>query len=342
MFCTRISGMNKPQHPKLSFFKTFVCASALTLGFAANLAHAQTAASFPNKAIKIVVPFGAGGIADLTARTVGAKMAEILGQAVVIENKPGAGGIAAGDLVAKSEPDGSTLLLMSNGTAVSTNLFKSLPFDTVKDFAPVSTLGFFDIALVTKADSPFKTLADLLAFAKANPGKLNVGTINIGSTQNLAAELFKSTAGINIQIVPFNGTPAVVTALRGGQIDAAVEILGPVKTQIESKAIHALAVMGLKRAPSMPNIPTAKESGVANMNAASWNALAVSAKTPKDIVAKLNAAASTALASADVKKKLADLGVEADASSPELLGELLNAEIKRWGEVINRANIPKQ
>lgn len=330
------------KHPSLSFFKSLVCVSALTLSFVANLAQAQTAANFPNKTIKIVVPFGAGGIADLTARTVGAKMAEFLGQAVVIENKPGAGGIAAGELVAKSEPDGSTLLLMSNGTAVSANLFKSLPFDTVKDFAPVSTLGFFDIALVTKADSPFKTLADLLAFAKANPGKLNVGTINIGSTQNLAAELFKSTASINVQIVPFNGTPAVITALRGGQIDAAVEILGPVKTQIDAKAIHALAVMGLKRAPSMPNIPTAKESGVTNMNAASWNALAVSAKTPKDIVAKLNAATSTALASADVKKKLADLGVEADASSPELLGELLNAEIKRWGEVINRANIPKQ
>lgn len=342
MFCSRISGMDKPQNPKLFFFKTFVCASALTLSFVTNLAQAQTAANFPNKTIKIVVPFGAGGIADLTARIVGAKMAEILGQAVVIENKPGAGGIAAGELVAKSEPDGSTLLLMSNGTAVSASLFKSLPFDTVKDFAPVSTLGFFDIALVTKADSPFKTLADLLSFAKANPGKLNVGTINIGSTQNLAAELFKSTAGINIQIVPFNGTPAVITALRGGQIDAAVEILGPVKTQIDAKAIHALAVMGLKRAPSMPNVPTAKESGVTNMNAASWNALAVSAKTPKDIVAKLNVAVTAALVSADIKQKLDSLGVEAGASRPEVLGELLNAEIKRWGEVITRANIPKQ
>ena len=342
MFCSRISGMDKPQNPKLFFFKTFVCASALTLSFVTNLAQAQTAANFPNKTIKIVVPFGAGGIADLTARTVGAKMAEILDQAVVIENKPGAGGIAAGELVAKSEPDGSTLLLMSNGTAVSASLFKSLPFDTVKDFAPVSTLGFFDIALVTKADSPFKTLADLLSFAKANPGKLNVGTINIGSTQNLAAELFKSTASINVQIVPFNGTPAVITALRGGQIDAAVEILGPVKTQIDAKAIHALAVMGLKRAPSMPNVPTAKESGVTNMNAASWNALAVSAKTPKDIVAKLNVAVTAALVSADVKQKLDSLGVEAVASRPEVLGELLNAEIKRWGEVITRANIPKQ
>ena len=330
------------KHPSLSFFKSLVCVSALTLSFVTNLAQAQTAANFPNKTIKIVVPFGAGGIADLTARTVGAKMAEILGQAVVIENKPGAGGIAAGELVAKSEPDGSTLLLMSNGTAVSASLFKSLPFDTVKDFAPVSTLGFFDIALVTKADSPFKTLADLLSFAKANPGKLNVGTINIGSTQNLAAELFKSTASINVQIVPFNGTPAVITALRGGQIDAAVEILGPVKTQIDAKAIHALAVMGLKRAPSMPNVPTAKESGVTNMNAASWNALAVSAKTPKDIVAKLNVAVTAALVSADVKQKLDSLGVEAVASRPEVLGELLNAEIKRWGEVITRANIPKQ
>ena len=330
------------KHPSLSFFKSLVCVSALTLSFVANLAQAQTAANFPNKTIKIVVPFGAGGIADLTARTVGAKMAEFLGQAVVIENKPGAGGIAAGELVAKSEPDGSTLLLVSNGTAVSASLFKSLPFDTVKDFAPVSTLGFFDIALVTKADSPFKTLADLLSFAKANPGKLNVGTINIGSTQNLAAELFKSTASINVQIVPFNGTPAVITALRGGQIDAAVEILGPVKTQIDAKAIHALAVMGLKRAPSMPNVPTAKESGVTNMNAASWNALAVSAKTPKDIVAKLNVAVTAALVSADVKQKLDSLGVEAVASRPEVLGELLNAEIKRWGEVITRANIPKQ
>lgn len=322
-----------------TIFSALLTAAALSFN---PLAHAQTAATFPSKPLKIIVPFGAGGIADLTARTVGAKMAEILGQPVVVENKPGAGGIAAGDLVAKSGPDGSTMLLMSNATAVSENLFKTMPFDASKDFAPVTTLGFFDIALITKADSPYKTMAELLAFAKANPGKLNVGTINMGSTQNLAAELFKSIAGIEMQIVPFNGTPAVITALRGGQIDAAVEILGPVKTQIDAKAIIALAVMGLKRAPSLPNVPTAKESGLPSMNAASWNALAVSAKTPKDIVAKLHDAAATALASPDVRKRLADLGVEAGSSSPEVLGDLLKAEIKRWGEVIARANIPKQ
>jgi tripartite-type tricarboxylate transporter receptor subunit TctC len=335
----RIFYMNKSLHPILA---SLISAVVLTLSPLTNVAHAQSAATFPSKPLKIVVPFGAGGIADLTARTVGTKMAEILGQPVVVENKPGAGGIAAGDLVAKSDPDGTTMLLMSNGTAVTASLFKSLPYDTAKDFATVSTLGFFDIALITKADSPYKTTAELLTFAKANPGKLNIGTINIGSTQNLAAELFKSTADINVQIVPFNGTPAVITALRGGQIDAAVEILGPVKTQIDAKAINALAVMGLKRAPSLPNVPTAKESGVANMNAASWNALAVAAKTPKDIVAKLHDAAEKALASPDVKKRLADLGVEAGASSPEVLGELLKAEIKRWSDVIARANIPKQ
>lgn len=331
--------MNKHLHP---IFIALLTTAVLSLSPMANVARAQTATTFPGKPLKIIVPFGAGGIADLTARTVATKMADILGQPVIIENKPGAGGIVAGDMVAKSEPDGTTMLLMSNGTAVTAGLFKSLPYDTVKDFAPVSTLGFFDIALVTKADSVYKSLPELVAFAKANPGKLNIGTINIGSTQNLAAELFKSTAGVNVQIVPFNGTAAVITALRGGQIDAAVEILGPVKTQIDAKAIKALAVMGLKRAPSLPDVPTAKESGLTNMNAASWNALAVSSKTPKDIVVKLNAAAVTALASPDVKKRLADLGVEAGSSSPEGLADLLKAEIRRWGDVITRANIQKQ
>ena len=302
-----------------------------------SLARAQDA-----KPIKLVVPFGAGGIADLTARTVAQKMAELLGRPIIIDNKPGAGGVVASDLVAKAEPDGNTLLLMSNASAVSASLFKALPYDTIKDFAPISTLGFFDIALVTRAESPFKSMGELLTFAKANPGKLNVGSINIGSTQHLAAELFKSTAGIDIQIVPFNGTPAVITAMRGGQIDAAVEILGPVMSQIQSKALRALAVFGNKRAPSLPDVQTAKEAGLPTLFAASWNALAAPAKTPKDIVAKLNQATVTALAAPDVKKRLADLGVEASASSPEQLADLLASEIKRWGEVITRANIPRQ
>ena len=304
--------------------------------------QAATAQPFPSKPIKIVVPFGAGGVADLTARTVAQKLSESMGQPVVIDNKPGAGGVAAGDLVAKAESDGYTLLLMSNATAVSAGLFKSLPFDTLRDFAPVSTLGFFDIAVLVPADSKFKSLGELIAYAKANPGKLNLGSINIGSTQNLAAELFKSTSGTDLQIVPFNGTPAVITALRGGQIDAALEILGPVLPQITAKALRVLAVTGEKRAAVLPDVPTAKESGLPNFVAASWNALAAPAKTPKDVVARLNKEIAAALNAPEVKKKLHDLNVEATPGTSAQASELLASEIKRWGEVITRAKIPKQ
>jgi tripartite-type tricarboxylate transporter receptor subunit TctC len=316
----------------------------LTLGLLATLmaAGVATAQTFPSKPIKIVVPFGAGGVADLTARTVAQKLSESLGQAVVIDNKPGAGGVAAGEAVAKADPDGHTLLLMSNGTAVSTTMFKSLPFNNTRDFIPVSTLGFFDIAVVTPADSKFKTLGELLAFARANPGKLNVGTINIGSTQNLAAELFKSTSGADMQIVPFNGTPAVVTALRGGQIDAAVEILGPILPQIKANALRALAVTGDKRAAVLPEVPTAKESGLPTFVASSWNALAAPAKTPPAVIARLNKDITAALNSPDVKEKLAGLNVEARASTPEQAAALLASETKRWGDVIVRAKIPTQ
>ena len=307
-----------------------------------TLAGSCLAQNYPSKPIKIIVPFGAGGVADLTARSVAQKLSQSLGQAVVIDNKPGAGGVLASDLVAKSEPDGYTLLLMSNASAVSAGLFKSLPFDTVKDFTPISTLGFFDIALVTSAESRFKSLQELLTYGKANPGKLNIGSINIGSTQNLAAELFKSNSGLDVQIVPFNGTPAVMTALRGGQIDAAVEILAPVMTQIQAQALRALAVTGEKRSSMLPDVPTARESGLPNFQASSWNALAAPSKTPKEVITRLNREVIAAVNAPDIKKRLEEFNVEAKASSSEQATELLVSEIKRWSDVISRANIPKQ
>jgi tripartite-type tricarboxylate transporter receptor subunit TctC len=315
------------------------CALVASMALLALTSQAQT---FPTKTIRIVVPFGAGGVADLTARTVAQKLSQSLGQSVVIDNKPGAGGVSAGDVVAKAEPDGHTLLLISNGTAVSAGIFKSLPFDTLKDFAPISTLASFDIAIVTPVDSPFKTLADLLAFAKANPGKLNLGTINIGSTQNLTAELFKSAASIDVQIVPFNGTPAVITALRGGQIDAAVEILGPVIPQISTKALRALAVTGAKRSAVLPDVPTAVESGVPGLVATSWNGLAAPAGTPAAVINRLNKDIVAAIHAPDVKSKLHALNVEAQSSSPEQAASLLASETKRWGDIISRARIPTQ
>jgi tripartite-type tricarboxylate transporter receptor subunit TctC len=299
------------------------------------------AQAFPVKPIRIVVPFGAGGVADMTARTVAQKMAESLGQAVVIDNKPGAGGIAAGDAVAKADPDGYTLLLMSNGTAVSSGLFKAMPFDALRDFAPISTMGYFDIAVLAGPGSPHKTIGDLLAFARANPGKLNVGTINIGSTQNLAAELFKSRAGVDFQVVPFNGTPAVTTALRGGQVDVAVEILGPMMSQIKAGAVRTLAVMGDTRAAQLPDVPTLAQSGLAGFDVSSWNALAAPAKTPRDVVMRLNREVTAALNAPEVRRKLADIDVEARGSTPEQLGALLASETKRWGDVIVRAGVPR-
>ena len=298
--------------------------------------------SYPLKPLKIVVPFGAGGVADLTARTVAQKLSENLGQSVVIDNKPSAGGVVATDMVAKSTPDGYTLLLMSNATAVSAGLFKTLPYDAEKDLTPVSLLGTFDIAIVVLRDSRFATLQDMLSYAKSNPGRLNIGSINIGSTQHLTAELFKSLAGIDAQVVPFNGTPAVLTALRGGQIDIGVEILAPLLPQVKSQALRVLAVTGDKRSAALPQTPTAKEAGVRGLSASSWNALAVPAKTPRDIVQKLQLEIQNALTATDVRKRLMEMNVDPHPSTQAQAVEHLQVETKRWGEVIQRAGIAKQ
>ncbi len=318
-------------------------AAALGLGGALpRMALAQ--AAFPSKPLRIVVPNAAGGAADLTARTVGQKLAASMGQSVIIDNRPGAGGVVAAEVVARAEPDGHTLLLVSSGTAVSAALFKSLPFDTLKDFAWVSMLASFDLAIVVAEGGRFKALADLLAYAKAHPGKLNIGTPNVGTTQNLAAELFKASAGIDVQVVPFNGTPPVITALRGGQLDAAVDILGPLMPQIASKALRPLAVLGDKRAPQLPDVPAARETGgaLASFKASSWNGLAVPAKTPRDVVLRLSREVQAAVSQPDVSKRLLELNLVAQGSTPEQLGALMASEVKRWSEVIAQAKIPRQ
>ena len=300
------------------------------------------AQNFPVKPIKIIVPFGPGGIADLTARVVAQKMGSILGQSVVVENKPSAGGIVAAEMVAKAEPDGYTLLLMSNGTAISASLFNKLPYDTLKDFEPISTLGFFDIAIVVNETSKYQQLQDLIQAAQSTPGKINIASINIGSTQNLAAELFKYSANLDVQVVPFNGTPAVVTALRGGQVDAAVEILGPLVPQIKSKAIRPLAFTGTKRSMFFPEVPTVAELGLKNFSASSWNGLAAPAKTPAAIINALNKAAQDSVNDPEVKNKLQELFIEAHASTNKDMRTLLESDIKRWGSIIEKARIPKQ
>jgi len=315
------------------------------LGASALAAQAPQllAQNFPSKPIRIVVPFGAGGVADLTVRAVGQKLSENLGQAVVIDNRPGAGGVVAGEMVARAEADGHTLLLMSNATAVSAGLFKSLPFNPRTDFAPVSLLGTFDIAIVVPESSPHRSLRDLLEFGRANPYKLNIGSINVGSTQHLAATLFCTQANLPAQVVPYNGTPAVLNALRGGQLDAAVEILGPLKPQIAARAVRLLAVMGEQRNADFAQVPAARElPGLSSFNVSSWNALAAPGKTPRAVVERLSSEVAKVLAQPDMVKRLADLGIQAKASTPAQLGQLLDREIVRWSEVISKAGIAQQ
>ena len=300
------------------------------------------AQGYPTKPVRIVLPFGPGGIADITTRTIAPKLSDGLGQQVVVENMPGAGGIRAAETVARAEPDGHTLLLLTNGNAVSQALFKSLPYDPVNDFAMISTVGYFSMVIVTRPESSAKTLQEAIAMAKANPGKMNIGTITPGGTQHLAGELFRSTAGIDALVVPHKTTGEVIVAARNGNVDLAVDFIAPLLANIKSGALRALAVTAGKRFPGLPDVPTAIEAGVAGYDVASWNAMAAPAKTPRAVVDRVNAELRKAIAAPDVQKRFEELGVEGRTSTPEQLREFFIVESKRWSRVVETAKIPKQ
>jgi tripartite-type tricarboxylate transporter receptor subunit TctC len=299
-------------------------------------------ARYPDKAVRIVVPFAAGGVADITARIVAEKLGDRLGQRFYVENQPGAGGIAAARTVISSPPDGHTLALLSNGTAVSVSLFKKLPFDQLKDFEPVSSLGFFDFVFSTGATSEFKTLGDFIAAAKAKPGALNVGTINIGSTQNLSAELFKTAAGIDFTIIPFRGTPEAQISLLQGDIALLIDSYSSMKGNLADGKLRALASSGSRRSEATPELATVQESGVTGYDVVSWNALFAPAGTPPEIIKILNAALRDILADADVKRRLIELGIEARASPPQEISTRLKSDVDKWRQVIEKAGIQKQ
>jgi tripartite-type tricarboxylate transporter receptor subunit TctC len=316
-----------------------MAAWCLSPGMASAQPSSSAVTSFPSKPITIVVPFGPGGIADLTARTVGEAMGRSLGQAVVIDNKPSAGSIVGSSAVANAAPDGHTLLLMSNANAVSATMFRKLPFDTNASFVPVSLLGAFDLGLFVSGKGKLQTLQDFVTAAKAAPGKLTVGSIAVGSTQHLSAELFKTVAGVDVVVVPYRGSPAVITALRAGEIDMAFEIVGPMLAQVQSGDVRALAVTSKQRNAALPNVPTVAQSGVAGYDVASWNALAAPAGTPPAVVQRLNTAVREALATPAVQERLGKLGLQAQASTPADMQSHLHREIKRWADVIRSANI---
>jgi tripartite-type tricarboxylate transporter receptor subunit TctC len=300
------------------------------------------AQAYPAKPIRFLVPFGPGGVGDITARAMAQKLGQALGQQVIVDNRPGAGGAVASELVARAEPDGHTLLLLNNAHAISTSLFKSLPYDAVKDYAPVSTVSSFSIVLLVNPEAPAKSVKDLIAQAKSNPNKLNVGTVVIGSTQNLSAELFKSMAGIEAVTVPFNNTGAVIAALRGNNVQFAFEVLAPVIGQIKAGSVRALAVTPRSRFPGLPDVPTVAESGVPGYDVVAWNGIGAPARTSRAIIDRLNKEINAALAAPDLKQRFQDLGVEARGSTPEGFRDFLAEEIAKWKAVIDKANIPRQ
>jgi len=332
----RIYGAKLRARPALWLMVMAACAPAV----ASPAARAQ--ANYPNRPVRIVVPFAAGGVADTTARIIAEKLSESLSQRFFVENQPGAGGIAAARSVMSAAPDGHTLIMVTNGTAISVSVFERLPFDPLKDFAPVSSLGFFDFIFCTSASSGFTTLGDFIAAAKAKPGALNVGTINVGSTQNLSAELFKTAANIDFTIVPYRGTPEVEVSLLQGNIALMIDSYSAIKGNIAEGKFRALASSGPVRSESMPDLATVQESGVNNYDVVSWNALFAPARTEPEIVKTLNAALQDILADAELKKRLLTLGIEAKASTPEEIASRLKSDIDKWQSVIEKAKIPKQ
>jgi tripartite-type tricarboxylate transporter receptor subunit TctC len=318
-----------------------VIVATLFAGFLTPAA-AQNAADYPNHPVVLIVPYGAGGVADVGMRLLGEKLTARLKQQFVIENKPGAAGIVAAQAGAMAAPDGYTLLMTGNNNAIAASLFNKLPYDILTDFASVSTASFFDLLIVTRAGSPLKSLSDAVAAAKANPGKFNIGTTLPGSTQNLAAELFKSTTGINATIVTFRTSPDMATAVLRGDIDIAFEFYAAMHGLLGDRKVVALASTGEERTAYLPDVPTAIESGIKNYEVDSWNGLSVPAATPQPIVAKLNAAMKDVIPDLDLQRKAAQMGMAMRASTPEAMTARMKADIAKWGAVIEKAGIAKR
>jgi len=303
---------------------------------------AQAQSDYPNRPVRVILPFAAGGVADITARLVAEGLGAKLGQNFVIENVPGAGGIAAARAALAGGNDGYTLTLLTNGTAISVPLFEQLPFDPLKDFVPISLIGSFETVFIVNASSPYQTLGDFLKAAHEKPGSLNIGTVNVGSTQNLTAELFRSTAGIDAVIVPFRASPEVVVALLRGDVQMAIDFYAALKPSLDNGKARAVATGGLKRSPALPEVATVQEGGVPGFDVTAWNGLYAPKGTPDAIVGKLNEALHQVLAEPDLRKRALDLGIDAKASTPAELDARMRADIEKWGKVIAQAHIPKQ
>jgi tripartite-type tricarboxylate transporter receptor subunit TctC len=304
----------------------------------AGFAQAQ---AYPTRPVRFILPFGAGGVADVTSRLVAEKLGEKLGQRFVVENMPGAGGIAAARAALAGGTDGYTVALITNGNAISVPLFKSLPFDPVKDFSPISLIGTFDCLFIVNASSPYKTLADWLKAAREQPGKLNVGTIIAGSTQNLTAELFKSMAGVKFEIVVTKTSGEAVVALLRDDVHMVIDFYAALRGTVTDGKARALAWSGPTPSPAMPNVPAAAQT-VPGFEVVSWNSMAAAAGTPQSVIDTLNKALREVLADPALKKRALEMGIDLRASTPAEAQARLTGDIKKWADVIEKAGIQRR
>lgn len=300
---------------------------------------AYAADNYPSRTIKWVVPFTPGGAMDSMARTLAEKMSQSMGQPVVIENRAGAGGTIGSSAVAKADPDGYTIMIVSIGHAVNPALFPKLSYDPVKSFEPVSLVSIVPNVLVVNSQAKFSTVKDVIAQAKAEPGKMSYASAGTGTTIHLAAELFNSLAGTEIMHVPYKGSAPAITDLLGRQVDIMFDSVSSAKPHIDSGRLKAIAVTTSKRSTALPNVPTVAESGVKGYELNGWYAVFAPAGTPKPIVDRLNGEIVKALKLPDVSKRFAQLGAEPVGSSPEELGKYLKTETARWADVVKTRNI---
>ncbi|HEY4407006.1 MAG TPA: tripartite tricarboxylate transporter substrate-binding protein [Xanthobacteraceae bacterium] len=318
--------------------------AALAAGSASALVPSWSRAqpAYPTRPVRVILPFAAGGQADITSRFVAERLGEKLGQRFVIENQPGPGGIVAARSVLSAAPDGYTLGLATNGTSISVAIYNALPFDPVRDFVTISTLGYFDLVFATNSESPFRTLPDFIKAVREEPGKLNIGTIAIGSTQELGAELFKASAKLEVQIVPYRTTPDVIVGLFRNDVQLMVDFYAPMQAALEQNRIRAVATSGMARTEYLSAVPVVSEAGVPGYEVTAWNGLFAPKGTPAAIISLLNRSVGEVLAVPDIKSRFATLGITAKASTPEELKSRMQGDIGKWAAVIERAGIPKQ
>ena len=321
----------------MNAFRRHTLATCLALGLTA-VAGTAWAQAYPSKPIRVIVPFPAGGGTDIIAREVTHKLSSTLGWAIVVENKPGSGGNLGVDAAAKAAPDGYTLALgQTSNLAINPTLYSKMPYDSVKDLAPVSLVASAPLVLVVAADSPYKTLADVVNASKAKPASLNFASPGNGTVAHLTSELLQKTAGVKFTHIPYKGVAQAATDVIGGQVQLYMSSVPTLLGHIKNGKMRAIAVTSLKRVDDLPQVPTVAESGYKGFEAVTWFGFVAPAGVPKDIVVRLNTEFNKALQTADVKKKLSDQGADVLGGSPEQFGALIKSDIARWAPIVKES-----